>query len=146
MKLYFDLCAIRRPFDDRTQPRVDREAGAVLDLVDAVEAGTHQFVWSQALEFENSADPDHEIRGLISEWSESASEYVSLYGSIERRLLELTASGLSVMDAAHLALAEATLCDVLITCDDRFMKSAARAGTLIRVMNPLQFVEEYCDG
>lgn len=146
MKLYFDLCALKRPFDDRSQSRVDREAAAVLDLIEAVEAGKHRFVWSPALAFENAADPDYEIKEIVNEWGVRASENATFDLSIERRVLELCASGLSALDAAHLAFAEATLCDVLITCDDRFMTAAAKAGALIRVMNPLQLLKEVDDG
>ncbi len=58
------------------------------------------------------------------------------------RLSALTAAGLRPLDAAHVAFAEAGACDALITCDDRLIRQAARAGFLIRVMNPLEYVQE----
>ena len=57
MKLYFDMCALKRPLDDRSQPRVESEATAILDLLGRVLAGEHSLVWSPELTFENEADP-----------------------------------------------------------------------------------------
>ena len=145
MKLYFDLCALKRPFDDRSQPRVDSEAIAVLHLLDQVIEEVHTLTWSDALTFENDEDPDHEVREIVDVCRLLAKFHKRVDGDISRRAIQLTGTGLSPLDAAHLALAEAGECQVLITCDDRFEKRAANL-TSIRVMNPLQLVMELHDG
>jgi hypothetical protein len=38
------------------------------------------------------------------------------------------------LDAAHLAFAEVAVCDVLLTCDDRFVGRTGRTGCLMRVL------------
>jgi predicted nucleic acid-binding protein len=58
------------------------------------------------------------------------------------RFREFHRLGVAVLDSAHLAFAEASGCEVLITCDDRFIKRAKQAGALIRVMNPLEYIDE----
>lgn len=35
MRVYLDICCLKRPFDDQSQPRIHLEAEAVLALLDA---------------------------------------------------------------------------------------------------------------
>ena len=146
MKLYFDMFALKRPFDDRSQPRVDAEAAAVLDLLRRVVAGGHALVWSAALEFENRADPDVEVRDVVGRWAGLAVEQVRVSPAARQRAEQLHGMGFPPLDAVHLALAEASACDALVTCDDRLQKRAARVSVSVRVVNPLQLVQEQRDG
>ena len=146
MKLYFDLCALKRPFDDRSQLRVDREAAAVLGLLETVEDRRHRMVWSIGLTFENNADPDVEVRSVVASLEVLAGEQPGLTREVEQRIMQLVASGLSALDSAHLAFAEAALCDALLTCDDQFLRRANGIRTSVRVLNPLQLVEELAHG
>lgn len=82
------------------------------------------------------------MRDAVSQLAELAGERALFDEQIGRRVLELCASGLGPLDAAHLALAESVRCDALVTCDDRLRQRAARAGALVRVLNPLELVEE----
>ncbi len=120
MKLYLDLCALRRPFADRSQPRVDAEAQVVLDLLSRIVEGEHRLVWSPALTFENQADPDFEVRRVVTQCALLAEVHAELSDDVADRIAQLHGLGLGALDAAHLALAEATACEVLLTCDDRF--------------------------
>ena len=142
MKLYLDMCALKRPFDDQTQERVAAEAFAVVTLLDRIERGVDQSIWSTALTLENDADPDAEVRMEVAKFADRAAASLRLTTQIEARINELTAAGLRPLDAAHVAFAEAEACDVLITCDDRLLRQAARVGCLIRVMNPLEYMRE----
>lgn len=49
---------------------------------------------------------------------------------------------LSAKDAIHLACAVYAKADLLITCDDRFLKQAQRLNLPIKVVNPVDFVRE----
>lgn len=142
MQLYLDMCALKRPFDDRSQPSVEAEARAVLEVLWRIQAGIDSFVWSAALTFENEADPDAEVREVITELGSLAVSHVRLTLDVEERIADLSSAGLAVLDAAHLALAEAADCDFLLTCDQRFAKRARRANVAIRVANPLEYLEE----
>lgn len=145
MKIYMDVCALKRPFDDRSQPRIEAEAVAVLEILGRVQSGNDLLVWSSALKFENDADPDLEVRQVVAECGGLSDELVVLLPEAERRISDLVKLGLTPLDAAHLALAEAAGCDVLLTCDDRFMRRANRGPTYSKVLNPVQYLQEVSD-
>jgi hypothetical protein len=42
----------------------------------------------------------------------------------------------------HLAAAEHAGVDYLVTCDDKLLKRARRLGSLVRVVSPLELLEE----
>jgi predicted nucleic acid-binding protein len=142
MRLYIDMCALKRPFDDQTQNRIASETSAFLAIVARVEQGVDTFVWSTSLTLENDADPDAEVRIEVGKFAKHAESLLTLTPQVEGRLKSLAVEGLRPLDAAHVAFAEAATCDVLITCDDRLIARARRAGCLISVMSPLEYLEE----
>jgi predicted nucleic acid-binding protein len=139
MKLYLDLCALKRPFDHQTQDRIIAETQAVLSILDRIESGIDSMVWSTALTLENDADPDLEARKEVARYAVRAVAIEMLSPKIEKRIREFAAAGLAALDAAHLAFAESAGCDVLVTCDDRFLRGSKRTDCSIRVLRP----EEY---
>jgi predicted nucleic acid-binding protein len=54
----------------------------------------------------------------------------------------LELSGLKPLDAAHVAFAEAAGCTVLLTCDDRMLQRSQKLNLLLRVVNPVEYVQE----
>src|SRR3954454_14797766 len=58
MRVYFDACCLQRPLDDRSQPRVNLEAEAMLTILGLVENGDLELIASVALEFEVDRTPD----------------------------------------------------------------------------------------
>ena len=106
MKLYFDLCALKRPFDDRAQKRIDQEAAAVIELLELVAAGKHALVWSAALVFANDADPDPDVRDSVARLGVLASEQMPDVAIARKRAERFEYLGLRPLDAMHLALAE----------------------------------------
>jgi len=145
MKLYLDMCALKRPFDDQTQQRVASETRAVLAIWGRIERGVDNLSWSTALSFENDADPDPEPRMEVAKCAQRAASSAALTAQVEERIRDFTVAGLRPLDAAHLAFAEAGGCDVLVTCDDRFAERAGRTNCLLRVMNPLEYWNEIGD-
>lgn len=77
--------------------------------------------------------------------SQSSGTPSSLTPQVEKRIREFTAAGLRPLDAAHLAFAEAAVCDVLLTCDDRFAGRAGRTGCLMRILTPVEYWSEVGD-
>ena len=53
MRIYLDACSLQRPLDDRSQPRINIEAEAVLTILALVESGDVEMLSSEAREFEN---------------------------------------------------------------------------------------------
>lgn len=49
---------------------------------------------------------------------------------------------LSAKDAIHLACAVYAKAELLITCDDRFLKQAQRLNLSIKIVNPVDYVRE----
>ena len=47
------------------------------------------------------------------------------------------------LDAAHVACAELSGCDRLLTCDDRLLRAAYAQQLKVVVQNPLDYLEEY---
>ncbi|MEP0843994.1 MAG: PIN domain-containing protein [Phycisphaerae bacterium] len=145
MRLYLDMCVLKRPFDDQSQERVAAETRAVLAVIERIDRGLDNLVWSSALTFENQEDPEAEPRMEVAKYAARASMRQTLSAQIEQRMRELSALGLPPLDAAHLAFAEAAGCDVLLSCDDRFIRRARRVNTMIRVLTPLEYWNEVAD-
>jgi hypothetical protein len=61
---------------------------------------------------------------------------------VRARVSELAAKGLKALDAAHIAFAETAGCPVVLTCDDRLMRQAKNLALSLRVINPVQFMNE----
>ena len=146
MKVYLDMCALKRVYDDRNQARIDAEALAVLRVLDRVALGLESLVWSAALTLENNADPDTDAVRSVSAIKRLASETARLSPSVRSRAEAWRKAGLSPLDSIHAALAESAACDVLLTCDDRFIRRASRMASSLRVLNPIQFQKERRDG
>ena len=50
--IYLDACVLQRPMDDRSQPRINVEAEAVLTILRMVAAGELELLSSEVLHFE----------------------------------------------------------------------------------------------
>jgi predicted nucleic acid-binding protein len=143
-RVYFDTCAINRPLDDQAQARIRLEAEAVEHLLRAVGQGKLEWVSSEVVTFEIARCPDHERRVVLDLVCRAATVRVSLTAEMASRARELRAQGLRDLDALHLAAAESGIAEVLITTDDRFIRSARdlRPSSPVRVENPVFFVTE----
>lgn len=56
MRIYLDMCCLKRPFDDQSQPRIRLETEAVLALL-AAESATVDYIRSAARRLENRQNP-----------------------------------------------------------------------------------------
>lgn len=142
MQLYVDLNCFNRPFDDQTQERVQSETDAVFAILRRIAAGTDNLIWSWALWFENSKHPIADRRDEIAQWQQVASLFVPLNDSLRQRARAFAAGGITALDALHLASAESGGADVLITCDDIFLRRARRLDLTLRVLNPVAYLSE----
>ena len=143
MRIYLDLCAIERPFDDQRQLRIRLETHAILEIIARIEAGTMDLVASSALLVEHRRD-EHELRrALTGNVLALASEVVSMDARVASRAESYRRMGLKEMDAAHLACAVECCVDFFCTCDDRLLRRAKRVDTgLTRPVTLLELLEE----
>nr|VFJ44676.1 MAG: Predicted nucleic acid-binding protein, contains PIN domain [Candidatus Kentron sp. FM]VFJ50381.1 MAG: Predicted nucleic acid-binding protein, contains PIN domain [Candidatus Kentron sp. FM]VFK08675.1 MAG: Predicted nucleic acid-binding protein, contains PIN domain [Candidatus Kentron sp. FM] len=123
MLIYLDTCSIQRPLDDRSQPRINLEAEAIVTVPDLIESGDIDLLSSELLEFEIRQTPDT-IRGI------RAREILSVAGmsaevseAVRTRARELMSSvGVMAMDALHVAVAMEYHATYFCTCDDKLLK------------------------
>lgn len=142
MLIYLDANCFNRPFDDQAQDRIHQETEAVFAILQRIDAGLDELGWSTALSLELSAHPEAEIREQLMEWAGLARITVTATASVRERVKELTVSGLKALDASHVAFAESARCDVLLTCDDRFLRRSRHLQLSVRVLNPIEYLAE----
>jgi len=132
MLIYLDMCCLKRPFDDQSQPRVRLESEAVLGLL-AVESGAVRFVRSPALTLENSRNPVADRAARVEQWLTAGEHWQPEVEALQKRTAELIGLGLKNFDALHVASAEQAGADALGSCDDRLLAMGARSRDRIKV-------------
>jgi predicted nucleic acid-binding protein len=127
--------------DDRSQPRVNLEAEAVLTVLGLVENGDVELVSSDALEFEVDRTPDPERRESAREILRLASEAIRLDDDIMTEAAAMVKSGFKPLDALHLTVAAHAEVEYFCTCDDKLLKRARRLKSLrVTVVTPIELV------
>lgn len=141
MRVYLDACSLQRPLDDRSQPRVNLEAEAVLTILRLVENGELDLVSSEALEIEVDRTPDAERRAAVRDILTLASETLRLGPEVESEAATLIGSGVKPLDALHLAFASRAEVEYFCTCDDKLLKKAKKLKSLkTTTVTPLELV------
>lgn len=142
VKLYLDTCSIQRPLDTLSQTRLRLEAEAILGVLAQVKAGKVELISSTVLEVEIQRNPLAIRREHGEQVLAQATTIVLVDEPIEQRSTQFVHRGVKVMDALHLAAAEAAEADYFCTCDDRFLRRAkAIAGLRTHVVSPLELIE-----
>ena len=72
MRLYLDVCALNRPFDDQSIDRNRLESEAVLAILGRVSRKVHRLVRSEVIDRELAACPDREKAELVESVLRSA--------------------------------------------------------------------------
>ena len=143
MRLYLDNCCLQRPLDDQTHPRIRVETGAVFAILAAIQSGDHQLISSVALEYEIGRIPGDDRRAEVLSVLTLATERLEISDDVEAAALVIEQSGISAMDALHLALASDAKADYFCTCDDAlFRKAQALANLNCKVITLLGLVPE----
>jgi predicted nucleic acid-binding protein len=132
-RVYLDIGALKRPFDDQRQPRIRDEAAAVADIVARAEAGEIALVRSPAHQVENDANPRADRRLAAALWIDGAAVDVPLDAQVESRAGQLVALEFRPLDALHVAFAERAGVRSFVTCDDDLLRLARRLGDALRV-------------
>jgi hypothetical protein len=143
MRVYLDLCCLKRPFDDPSQPRIHLESEAVLARLGAPPERV-LFLHALAQDLENAQNPIPTRAARVREWLATVAVADLPDAAVLERTTELVELGFRSFDAFHLASAELSGADVLATCDDQFLALARRsaATTKVRVVNPVELVRE----
>lgn len=139
MRVYLDMCAWKRPYDRPHSERVRLEGLAVAGLLDEAAAGRVTIVSSEALEVENTKNPNVRRREEVARLL-VMHEVVEADDAAFSRAQGLEDLGLRSFDALHVACAERGGCDYFVTTDVRLRKALARHGEALGVdaVDPLQ--------
>ena len=143
-RIYLDTCSIGRSLDNQAQERMRRETEAVETIVDYFFTGELRWSASEVLAIEIANNPNLKKREATRYLLNSAHETV-LVGPVERRrAINLKSLGFKPLDALHIACAESSGVDVLLTTDDRMLSLAKRHRTQLRVRveNPHRWLQE----
>jgi predicted nucleic acid-binding protein len=142
MWVYLDMCCLKRPFDDQSNPRIRVEAEAVLALL-AAESGSLEFIRSAALSLENRQNPIILRASRVDLWLDQKPAPPADLDALRARTAELMRCGVVGFDALHVASAELAGADAFVTCDDRLRKAADRCGQVrVRMLGVAEFAAE----
>jgi predicted nucleic acid-binding protein len=151
--IYLDTNVYSRPFDDQTQPNIQEEANAFLEIVSRIKIGRLALLCSDILGFEvyNILNKDKRSKvenylGLCTEHVEGSEEILNLGKRIQSKCQ------VRARDALHIASAILGGARYFLSCDQKVtqMKQGRcyrHLGRALRreyfsVMNPIVFVEK----
>lgn len=145
-----DTNVYSRPFDDQTQPGIQEEANAFLDIISGVRAGELALLCSDILMFEVCNILEEEKRTKIEAYLSICAEHVENSEAV-LALGKNTQSACQIRprDALHVASAILGHARYFLSCDDRItqMRQArcyrrlaeSQRDTYFSAMNPLRF-------
>ena len=143
MRVYLDLCCLKRPFDDQTQPRIHAESEAILAIL-VRGLSKMEFVQTPALHLENEQNPVFHRANWVRQWLNRQTERIPPEPEVTQRTAELINLGFKNFDAFQLASAELIGTKVFVSCDDRLVAAGRRNAKQLRVevKDLLSFVAE----
>ncbi len=140
-RVYLDVCALCRPFDDQSQLRIRLESDAVLLILSHLRPRSLSLIVSPAHTAEIAAIQEVEREQLQLLLEESGTRISFDLPRARQRAEQLVQQGMGVADAAHLAFAEQAECD-FVTCDDRLLKQCKRVRPIIWYGTPIAYCEK----
>jgi hypothetical protein len=145
MRIYLDVSCLNRPFDDQTQSRIHLESEAVLLILDGIDDGRWEQVSSRMASIEIQAIPDQIRRRRVAQLLPET--IMNLSSEMFARARELVGQNMQAADAVHTAAAERLQADVLLTCDDRWLRKGRHLTDklFVRIANPVDWLKEQYD-
>jgi len=140
--IYFDVCALCRPFDDQSFLRIRVETEAINLILSRVKENFYQMVISPVHIKEIEAIQDEieriQLMTLLNKYGKIVK--VNLLET-RKRAEELVSLSFGIADAAHIAFAEEVKAE-FISCDKRLVKKCVRHKIKVWCGNPLAFCEK----
>jgi hypothetical protein len=147
VRVYLDLCCLKRPFDSQAHPVVRLETEAVLALLGApVERMT--LIRSAVHALENSYNTVKTRREAVADWISRGPLVPVKVPELRPRTEFLVSLGLSKFDGLHLATAELSSASVFVTVDYPLLNRLRRneSALKVRASDPVRLVEEVFGG
>ncbi len=141
-RIYLNNSTLNRPFDDQVQARIKLETEALFQILSDIDSRNSKLILSEVTELENSKNPYYSVKIRIDELISKADRKIKVSATTKKQAKTFENACLNGMDALHLADAIQGKVDVLITCDDSFLKKAKKVTSdrNIRIMNPIEYV------
>lgn len=141
-KIYLDVCCLNRPFDDQSQDRIRIEADAILSVLHKCEFGECELIGSDIIDYEISKIPDSIRRKKVFLLAAIASYNIEVENVVEKRAYEISSLKFDPYDSLHIACAEASRADVLLTTDDNVLQKATRYKDFLKIEinNPIKWL------
>lgn len=139
LKIYMDNCCFNRPFDDQNQHKIYLETEAKLFIQRKILEGDYDLVWSFILDYENSANPDIDIKNTINKWEKISKETILLSDDIVYYSKQLNLLGFGVKDSLHIACAVKANADYFLTVDKSILNKRNLVSN-INILNPVEFI------
>ena len=137
--IYLDNCCFNRPFDDQRAVSVFLETQAKLMIQDLIKDNILFLVWSFILDFENSANPDENVKEDIFSWRDISSTMIHFHNEILTYAEKLVQLGFGKKDALHITCARKAKADFFITVDKGIIRKAGSLNDII-IVNPINFI------
>jgi len=142
LKIYMDACCYNRPMDDQNQDRVYMESEAIKAILLKCEQNFWTLFGSNVLEYELNNNPDFERKQKTFILYNCVKEKYNLSDDMKLRANEFEKTGIAAFDSMHLAIAEHSKADILLTVDDKFIRLSGKTNAKIKVMNPVKWLME----
>ena len=139
--MYLDVCALCRPFDDQRQARIRLETISVELILARVRKKKLELIVSPTHDVEIEATADREERSQLTLLLQQFGTRPTCdTQAAQQRAERLTAQGMGIADAAHLAFAEQSQAE-FVTVDNHLVRICRRVKPAIWYGTPLA----YCD-
>ena len=140
-RVYLDVCALCRPFDDQSQARIRAESTSIDLILNAARRKKFELVVSSAHDAEVKAIRDAEERYQLNMRLAMLGSRVEFdRHAAQRRADELILKGFGIADAAHVAIAEQVGAD-FVSVDDRLLRKCMRHAMKVWCGTPLAFCD-----
>jgi hypothetical protein len=142
LSVYMDCCCLNRPSDDQTQDKVRIESDTIISILFKCFYDSWKLIGSDIVEYEIMRTPDLNKRNRALNLYSLVKEKIVFNDVIAKRASEIQKYGLKPFDSLHFASAEYRNVDVLLTVDRDFLKCSKKAGSVLRVENPINWYME----
>jgi len=142
MRVYLDVCCLNRPFDNLVQERIQFESDAVLAILARCQVSNWTLLSSEIIDLEISKTKNIDKREKALSLLSISTEKLAFSEAARLQSIAFQKNGIKPMDSLHLAIADDSKVDVLLTTDDDFLKAAKKMRLSIRVENPTTWYME----
>lgn len=143
IRLYLDTSVFNRSFDDQSQVKIFLETQATISVLRTITEQTVELMSSTVLQYENRQNPSPIKRAFMQAYLDIANFQQPLNQSVIQRAATLKEQGIQLIDSLHIASAEVSACDYVLTCDKRLINRCQNLA--LKVLNPVNYILEIED-